>query len=127
VKSILSALECNEAELSLLFVDDGDMLRLNRTWRGKDRPTDVLAFSQQEGLIPPGQENLLGDVVISVESAGRQAKERRTSIEQELDALLVHGILHLFGYDHEASASRARAMRKKEKDILERLQRREKS
>jgi probable rRNA maturation factor len=120
-------LECDRAELSLLFVDDEEMLRLNRTWRGENRATDVLAFSQREGLIPPGREDLLGDVVISVESAGRQARARRTSLEEELDVLLVHGILHLIGYDHEAGASRARAMRKKEKELLEILGRRVKS
>jgi len=126
-KSILSALGCDQVELSLVFVDDEEMQRLNHTWRGQDRTTDVLAFSQREGISPPGAEGLLGDVVISVETAMRQAKERGTSLEKELDALMVHGILHLLGYEHEAGAGPARAMRTKEKEILERLRVEEKA
>ena len=124
VKSILSALECDSAEVSILFVDDDRMRELNRTWRGKDRTTDVLAFSQREGVSPPGSEALLGDVVISVETASRQAKERGTSLDDELDLLMVHGVLHLLGFDHERGGTRGRAMRKKQKEILENIRER---
>ncbi len=121
VKSILNALGFDRAEVSLLFVDDAEMREINRTWRGTDRTTDVLAFSQIEGITPKGGENLLGDVVISVETAGRQAKDRGTSLDEELDVLMIHGILHLLGHEHEGDPRAGRIMRKKEKEILERL------
>jgi probable rRNA maturation factor len=121
VKKLLSALECDRAEVSLVFVDDDEMQTLNRTWRAKDRPTDVLAFSQREGRSPPVSEDLLGDVVISVETAERQARERGENLEDELDLLIIHGILHLLGYEHEGGGKRAQEMRKKEKEMLKML------
>jgi probable rRNA maturation factor len=96
------------------------MHRLNREWRGVDRPTDVLAFAQAEG--PGGAPaGLLGDVVISIDTARRQAAERRAALGAELDRLLIHGVLHLVGYDHERSAAEARRMRRRENDLARRL------
>lgn len=109
-----------DAELSLLLVSDAVMRQLNRDWRGADRPTDVLSFSQSEGPggAPPG---LLGDVVISLDSARRQAAERAASLGSELDRLLIHGVLHLLGYDHERSAAEARRMQRRERALARRL------
>lgn len=83
-------------EVSVLFCGDRRMARLNRRWRGKDRPTDVLAFPA-EGVSP----GFLGDIVISIPYASRQARRRGESRAREVDRLLLHGYLHLLGYDHE--------------------------
>jgi probable rRNA maturation factor len=96
-------------ELSIALVDDRAMRDLNRAYRGMDRPTDVLSFAQREGTGVLAAE-LLGDVVVSFETACRQAERRKVAVEQELRHLLVHGILHLLGYDHERSRSEARRM-----------------
>jgi probable rRNA maturation factor len=119
-RRLLDALRLPEAELSLVLVSDAVMRRLNRSWRGRDRPTDVLSFAQAEGPggAPPG---LLGDVVISLDTARRQAAERAASLGSELDRLLVHGVLHLLGYDHERSPAEARRMRRRERDLARRL------
>jgi rRNA maturation RNase YbeY len=97
------------AELSVLLVDDAGMQALNAAYRKKDRSTDVLAFSMREG-VPTPESNLLGDVVISVDTAARQAAERGVSVAAEIRTLLTHGILHLLGYDHERSPAEARRM-----------------
>jgi len=109
------------AELSILLVDNQQIQELNRTWRGKDRPTDVLAFSQREGEFADPKDPLLGDIVISVEQAKKQAEEHKHSLEDELDLLLIHGILHLLGYEHERGGWQARKMRQKEKELLKSL------
>ena len=116
-RRLLAALEEREAELSLVLVSDPVMRTLNRTWRGKDRATDVLAFAQREGrgCAPDG---LLGDVVISIDTARRQADARGHSLGVEGDRLLVHGLLHLLGYDHERSLGEARRMARKERALL---------
>src|SRR5262249_44959811 len=86
---------------------------LNRQYRGKDKPTDVLSFPLADELQP----FLLGDVVISVETAARQAQRRGHSLPEELQVLLIHGILHLLGDDHEISRSEAIRMRRKEREV----------
>jgi probable rRNA maturation factor len=100
-RRILELLGEVEAELSILLVDDAGIHVLNRQWRGVDRPTDVLSFPQRE----PGTERIpradvLGDVVVSVETAARQAAEHSCTLLDEVTHLLVHGILHLVGFDH---------------------------
>lgn len=120
-RRLLATLGLRDAELSLLLVSDPVMHELNRTWRRKDRPTDVLAFSQREGEAPAPAE-LLGDVVISVDTARRQAAERGHSLAVEGDRLLVHGLLHLLGYDHERSPAEARRMQRKERALLRALE-----
>jgi len=107
-EKILRLLEQRDSELSLRLVDNGEIQELNATYRKKNQPTDVLSFSS-ESFLPTG-ERLLGDVVISVEQAKRQAAERKLELGDELERLLIHGILHLLGYDHERSAEDARVM-----------------
>lgn len=88
-------------EVSVLLTDDEGIRELNAEYRGVDAPTDVLAFSQYEGEDEfVAGENLLGDVVISVETAARQAAEQGRELDAEVDMLLAHGLLHLLGYDH---------------------------
>jgi rRNA maturation RNase YbeY len=120
-RRLLRALGRADAELSVLLVSDRVMRRLNREWRGKDRTTDVLSFSQQEG---PGQAptTLLGDVVISVATARRQAAERGDALGLEGERLLIHGVLHLLGYDHERSAAEARRMQRRERQLARALE-----
>jgi probable rRNA maturation factor len=102
---MLHVVKRHGAELSVLLTNDGFIRTLNRTHRGKDKATDVLSFSQtegSEGLLPEEIANaLLGDVVISLETAARQARRRRHTLLDEVTFLLAHGILHLLGYDHE--------------------------
>ena len=99
---------CPEAEVGCLLVTDRRIRALNRRYRGEDSPTDVLAFPQGEGGGPPGHPGLLGDVVISVETAARQAARAGSSLEREAALLLIHGILHLLGHDHATAAERRR-------------------
>ena len=115
-RSILSDVGEASAELGILFVGDQRMRSLNRQYRGKDRTTDVLAFAMREA--PHSSASLLGDVVIAVPTAVRQAKEGHRSLDEELTVLLVHGILHLCGYDHERSEKEARRMHRRERMIL---------
>lgn len=100
----LVALELHEdAEVSVVMVSDEAIQTLNRDYRGKDAPTDVLSFAQQEGeeLIDAYEVPVLGDIVISLERAAWQAASFQHSLERELTFLLVHGLLHLVGYDHD--------------------------
>jgi len=119
-RRLLGALRREDDELSVLLVSDREMRRLNRTWRDRDRPTDVLAFAQAEGEggVPAG---LLGDVVISVDTAKRQAKELGHALGDEADRLLIHGVLHLLGYDHEVSPAEARRMQRRERALARTL------
>lgn len=100
-----------DAELSVLLVDDPTIQNLNRQHRSIDSATDVLSFPQMEG--DEFISHMLGDVVISVETAKRQATEHHFSLEQELVLLLLHGLLHLLGYDHERSPQDEKLMKKK--------------
>jgi probable rRNA maturation factor len=104
---MLKALKLPRAELSLLLCDDSEIHHLNRSHRRKDKPTDVLAFAQREGPALPGAGHLLGDVVISLDTARRQAAEHGHSLWAEVTLLLAHGLLHLVGYDHRTDAEEA--------------------
>lgn len=119
-RQLLKALGETAAELTVLLTDDAEIHRLNRDYRDKDRPTDVLAFAMREGRRAPGDEGQLGDVVISLDTAARQAARRRKPLSAEVRTLLIHGVLHLLGYDHERSAAEAKRMKSKERE-LERL------
>ena len=98
-------------ELSILLVDDANIRNLNLQHRKIDSATDVLSFPQNEG--DEFISHMLGDVVISVETAERQAAEHHFSLEQELVLLLIHGLLHLLGYDHERSPQDEKMMKEK--------------
>jgi probable rRNA maturation factor len=101
---VLARMALPEAELSVVLCTDAFIQPLNRDYRGKDKPTDVLSFSQREGEEADPDDPLLGDVVISLETAARQAGERGHALAHEVRVLLVHGILHLLGHDHEVDA-----------------------
>lgn len=118
---ILAFLKQDRAELSLALVDNRKIQELNARYRDKNEPTDVLSFPSGESL--PAGVQILGDVVISVEKAEAQARKRRKTVEREIEGLLIHGILHLLGYDHERSARDARIMRAMEKKVSRALER----
>ena len=124
--AILADVGETSAEMGILFVGDQRMRGLNRRYRGKDRTTDVLAFAMREAFTPHASRltpRPLGDVVISIPTAWRQAKEARRSLDEELACLLVHGILHLCGYDHERGEKEARRMHRRERMILQSIAR----
>jgi rRNA maturation RNase YbeY len=115
---LLRLIEREHCELSILLTGDRHMRQLNGYYRFRDKPTDVLSFVQMEegkpegftlapGEYRPPDSMLLGDVVISLETAARQAREMRLTVAQRLRSLLVHGVLHLLGYDHEVKADAA--------------------
>lgn len=112
-------------EVSVLFVDDKTIHQLNKQHREIDRPTDVLSFPLGEnGVYDINYETgayLLGDIVISIETASRQAELYGHSLEREIGFLTVHSMLHLLGYDHEESSLKERIMREKEEEILTNL------
>lgn len=99
-----------------MLVGDRTMTRLNRQYRGKATSTDVLSFPMREGSFASLSPHLLGDVVISAETADRQAKAAGRTLRDELTALLIHGILHLLGYDHQMP-SEARRMKRLERQF----------
>ena len=121
ILSLLKQPRLSMAELSILFVGERKMKQLNSDFRGIPKSTDVLSFESGIPVSGDGQNPVLGDIVICIPKAESQARAAGTGFYEELDRLLIHGILHLTGYDHEASDYRARKMIKKEKDILNAL------
>lgn len=115
---LLRRLDLAGAELSLVLCDDAFIRPLNRDYRDKDAPTDVLSFAMQEGDDLLADDPVLGDLVISVETATRQAAEQGHDVDAELRVLLVHGLLHLLGYDHEVDEEEAAEMRAAEAKLL---------
>ena len=118
---ILNDLGYRESELSILLVDDDEITQLNRHYRSRDYATNVLAFSMRDGEDNHLHPDILGDVVISTETALREAQQRGVTIDEEMALLLVHGILHLLGYDHEADPREAAAMEAKEREVMTHL------
>ena len=121
-ETILNALECRDGELSILIVDDPEIAGLNKKYLSRSGPTNVIAFPMQQGPFGQITPNLLGDVVISIDTAAREAQEAGISVESRIDQLLIHGILHLLGFDHEKTSEQAKAMRIKEEELLKLLQ-----
>jgi len=117
-QAILNALGSHEGELSILVVDDSEIKTLNKDYLNRSGPTNVIAFPMKEGDFSDINPQLLGDVVISMETAGREALQSGISTEERFAQLLVHGILHLFGFDHEKSEQDARKMEKKSDELL---------
>jgi probable rRNA maturation factor len=109
-ETLLDAIGERGASVGLSLVGDAAIRTMNRTYRGKDRPTDVLSFPLLPMPVPRGgdaPERMLGDVVISMDTARRQAAGYDAPLDAELKRLLIHGVLHLVGHDHEDSAERA--------------------
>ena len=130
--ALLQILALEDCELSLMLVGDGAIRRLNRKFREKDQATDVLSFPQMEragqarqirrAAIADGPPIPLGDIVISIDTARRQARELGLGTSARIRTLLIHGMLHLQGYDHERSAAAARRMFAREHELAELMQ-----
>jgi probable rRNA maturation factor len=133
---LLAALDLPDADLAIVLTDDEEIQELNRTWREQDKPTDVLSFPQNEPFARLGPGAVLGDVVISLDTAARQVAEDGMlprlqpvvgdgdwTLLDEVTFLLVHGVLHLLGHDHHEPAETAR-MEAAEAELLPRLLRR---
>jgi probable rRNA maturation factor len=121
-KLILSALGCDAHEISILITDDNQIQQLNKTYRKKDKPTNVLAFPMQEGQFADITPDLLGDVVISCETAQQEACEANIDLLERMSQLLIHGILHLMGFDHETSSMEAQKMEDKSLELLRKIE-----
>jgi probable rRNA maturation factor len=100
VGRMLADLCLEHATVSVLLCDDPTIKKLNAKYRGKNRPTDVLSFSMLEGIALAGQGQILGDIIVSVPTAQRQAAARQVLVMREIGELLAHGLLHLLGFDH---------------------------
>jgi probable rRNA maturation factor len=114
-ESVAPELASARLSASLLLTSDNEIHALNRDWRQRDRPTNVLSFPMLDraallGLSAEGPPELLGDVALAYETCAREAEERRVPLEHHAAHLIVHGLLHLAGYDHETSVSDAEAM-----------------
>ena len=127
IQHVLDQEGAGTREVSVLLTDDAEIHDLNRQWRGKDRPTDVLAFAFDEAMGPGVPDDPmfaavgpLGDVVISVQRAAVQARSRKVTLDHELELLAVHGTLHLLGYDHE-EPEEARVMRNRTRALRRQL------
>jgi probable rRNA maturation factor len=123
LERVLSDLGCHDKELSILFTDDRRMARLNLRYLGRAGPTNVLAFPMVDsntsaGQTPDIETGLLGDVVISVDTAQREAEESGETLEQSVDRLLIHGILHLLGHDHVGAEAQGVLMQREEGRLM---------
>jgi probable rRNA maturation factor len=110
IETIMAELNQADSEISIMLVNDAKIKQLNRDYRDKNAATDVLAFPQDEDAVNDNGGPLLGDVVVSVETSRRQAKEHCLSGDEEIILLIIHGTLHLLGYDHDRSAQEKRKM-----------------
>jgi probable rRNA maturation factor len=117
-QTILDALACPEGELSILIVDDDHIARLNETYLNHQGPTNVISFPMREGEHGQINPEMLGDVVISMDTCERESREAGMPSEQRFDELLIHGILHLFGYDHVHTEEEAAVMDAKSLEMM---------
>ena len=115
---VLKDLACDKKELSILFTDDVHMADLNRIYLGRKGPTNVLAFPMEGDSAQDIDSGMLGDLVISVDTAARESEERGESLDITIDRLLIHGLLHLMDYDHERSEKDEKIMMKEEARLL---------
>ncbi len=110
-----------EAELSILFVTDLQIQALNRRYLRRDKPTNVMSFPMRKGEFPTLHSHLLGDVVISVETAERQSNGFGLEVMGMIILLIIHGVLHLIGYEHEGTRTGAREMAARQKELFQRV------
>ncbi len=111
-----------DKELSILIVDDNQIAELNSQYLNRSGPTNVIAFPMNEGAFPDISPYLLGDVVISADTAKKEGENAGITMEERFTQLLVHGILHLFGFDHENNNEKALIMEAKSKEIIKLIQ-----
>jgi probable rRNA maturation factor len=113
---------CSDKVISLLFVDDNEIREINRRYLNRDYPTNVVSFSLSEGEFGDINPNILGDIVISAETAFKDAEDSGIVLNDELAFLMIHGILHLLDYDHENTDElKTQTMKKKERELFHML------
>ena len=117
IKKVLKLQKIADGELDLVFMTDAQIRKLNLRYRGKNRPTDVLAFSMKEGKSIKGAKHILGDIAISVDAAKRQAKGFNSTKKKEIYLYVIHGILHLLGHD-DGGAEESACMQKRQNQLL---------
>ena len=120
-RAILNALDCPDGELSILIVDDNEIAKLNKQYLQREGPTNVISFPMRDGNFPGSGHDILGDVVISVETAEREGNDSGAGMRKRFAELLIHGILHLLGYDHERNRYQAKKMEKKSAELLKKV------
>ena len=119
VLKLLNIMDCTNKELSISFVDDTTIKQLNNQYLQRDHSTNVLSFSLQEGEYGNINPNILGDIVISAETAQRDAITSDLSLSEEIDFLIIHGLLHLLGFDHEnTTKAQTTKMQIKERELF---------
>ena len=118
-RTLLNIMDCADKELSISFVDDKTIKELNKNYLQRDNSTNVLSFSLQEGKFGHINPNILGDIVISAETAQRDAAIGNLSLSEEIYFLIIHGLLHLLGFNHEnTTKAQTTKMRIKEKELF---------
>lgn len=118
INSVLKLLDSFNSEVSVLFVDDEEITEINRQYLNRNRPTNVIAFPMREGDFGEINPYVLGDIIISVDTALRDADQEDLSFDDEIMYLIIHGLLHLLGYDHEKSQEDAKIMKEKEREVF---------
>lgn len=118
---VLKDLGCDDKELSILFTDDKHISQLNKKYLKRNGPTDVISFPMGENDEEMMGISILGDIVISVDTAKSEAEQYPETLEHTIDRLIIHGILHLLGYDHEDSEKKARKMFEEEERLLSKI------
>ena len=115
---LLENIGCKGREVTVLLLDDEGIRAYNKEYLGRDRPTNVIAFAMREGDFGDLNPDILGDIMISVETAQREAAHAEIPFTEMIDYLMIHGLLHLLGYDHETDRSETRRMKKKEEELF---------
>jgi len=119
LKRLLKELDCEGSEISLLLVDDDQIREINKNYLKRDRPTNVISFAMTEGAFGDVHPEILGDIILSVETAARDALTGHLDFMDEVEFLLIHGLLHLVGYNHEnVESSEAKKMKKLERELF---------
>ena len=124
LKKLLKELDIENHEISVLIVDDEQITKINRDYLNRDRPTNVISFAMTEGFSGNMHPKILGDIVISSETALRDASAAGLQFGDEMEFLLIHGLLHLIGYNHEnTTKEETQRMRQREQELFYRLRR----
>jgi probable rRNA maturation factor len=119
LKRLLRELNFDESAVSLLLIDDNEIQKLNNAYLNRNNPTNVLSFAMTEGEFGNINPQILGDIVISVETASRDALISHIDLMDELEFLIIHGLLHLIGYNHEnTTAEKATEMNVRERELF---------
>lgn len=119
LKRLLKELGFKDSEVSLLLVDDNQIREINRKYLNRDRPTNVISFAMNEGAFGDVHPEILGDIILSVETAARDAIACNVDFMDEVEFLLIHGLLHISGYNHEnVESSEAEKMKKREREFF---------